>query len=249
MSPQTLAEAKLLFVLVKKSIKNIKDVEVVICPPFVYLSKLQLTTDNLRLGAQDCFWENSGAFTGEISPLMLKNLGVEYVILGHSERRRYLKEADEMINKKIKAVLKAKLKPILCIGETEKQRKAKKTEEILKNQLKNLSDSNSPITLSGLWQKEEATSLGSLRKVIVAYEPVWAIGTGRACRISEAKETNLFIRKIVKDVPILYGGSVNSKNAKDYILKAGFDGLLVGSTSLDAKEFIKLVKKVSPTFL
>ena len=229
MNPQTLVKAKLLFNSVAREIKNIKNVEVVICPPFIYLPYLlnsKLSILNPKIGAQDCFWAEKGAFTGEVSARMLKDLGCQYVIIGHSERRKYFQETEEMINKKIKAALKAKLKPILCIGETERQRKAKKTEEILKNQLKNL------------------TEVGPLTKLIVAYEPVWAIGTGRACRIVEAKVARLFIRKIVKRIPILYGGSVNSQNAKDYVEKAGFQGLLVGGASLDAKEFIKIVKSI-----
>ena len=127
MNPQAPAKAKLLFNSIKRGIKDVKNVEAVICPPFVYLANLQQTTNNLQLGAQDCYWEEEGAFTGEVSPLMLKNLGVKYVIIGHSERRRYLNETDETVNKKLKVALKQKLKPILCIGETEKERKMGKT--------------------------------------------------------------------------------------------------------------------------
>ena len=144
MNPPTLKEAKLLFNSVKKGLKNIKNAKVVICPPFVYLPELQTTNYKLHLGAQDCFWRKKGAFTGEISPLMLKNLGCEYTIVGHSERRA-LGETDEMINKKIKAALSMGLKPILCIGETFEERKKGKTLKVLKNQIQiTLQHSNIP---------------------------------------------------------------------------------------------------------
>lgn len=202
-NPTTLKGAKLLFDSVKKGIKNIKNVEVVICPPFVYLPILRAN------GAQDVFYQEKGAYTGEISALMLKNLGVEYVIVGHSEKRKYQKETDEIIKKKLKAALAAGLKPILCVDKI----------------------SQLPKNIKGGF--------------IVAYEPLFAIGTGKACSPERAKKMRLAIKKI--NVPVLYGGSVNSQNAKDYIAKAGFQGLLVGGASLDPKEFIQLVKSVSLT--
>ena len=217
-NPTTLAEAKRLLNSVKKGAKNIKNVEVVICPPFVYLAtsnKQQAT--GIKLGAQDCFWEESGAFTGEVSPKMLRNLGLKYVIIGHSERRKNFKETDEIINKKIKAALKNNLQPILCIEKISQIKKA----------LKGIS-------------KEK------IKKIIVAYEPVWAIGTGRACGIPRARRVNLSIRKILgKKISVLYGGSVSSQNAADFIKGAKFQGLLIGGASLDAKEFIKILKAVS----
>lgn len=192
MNPATLEEAKNLY-------DQIKNTGAIICPPFVYLSALRAN------GAQDCFWENVGAYTGEISPAMLKNAGVEYVILGHSERRRYQIETDEMIEKKLKASLAAGLKPILCIDKI--------------NQLpKDVQDG-----------------------FIVAYEPLFAIGTGKPCPPEEAERTRLDIKGKV-DVSILYGGSVNSQNARDYIKQAGFDGLLVGGASLKPQEFIDIVR-------
>jgi triosephosphate isomerase len=238
MNPQSLAEARKLFNSVKSWVKRhsnvLKNIGIIICPPFVYLSNiissnLQHLTSNIYLGAQDLFWEEKGAFTGEISPKMLKNLSCQYVIVGHSERRK-LGESDEMINKKLKAAIKAKLKPILCIGETEKERKFGKTFQVLKNQLKKALKGTSNIKLQ--------TS-----NLVIAYEPVWAIGTGNPCKPENAKEVLLFLRKIVK-FPILYGGSVNSKIAKDYI-EVGFDGLLVGGASLDPKEFIEIIKNVA----
>ena len=200
MNPQNLTEAKLLFDSVKRGIgiKDVKNVEVVICPPFVYLPYLlKPKTSNLKpkLGAQDCFWEDSnppttlplkrapkGAFTGEISPLMLKNLGCEYIIIGHSERRK-LGETDEMINKKIKAVIATKLNPILCIGETEKERKQGKTFQVLKQQINEDLKNLTPDTYN-------------LKPLVIAYEPVWAIGTGNPCSPAEAKKVYLFLRKI-----------------------------------------------------
>ena len=178
------------------------------------------------MGAQDLFWEEKGAFTGEISPLMLKNLGCEYVIIGHSERRK-LGETDEMINKKIKAAIKAKLKPILCIGETEMGRKSGRTFEVLKNQLKKAFNN---------------LTIEQFSNLTIAYEPIWAIGTGNPCLPVDAKKVFLFMQKLFGKTPVLYGGSVNSENAINYIREVGFSGLLVGGASLDAKEFIRIVK-------
>jgi len=250
MNPSTLAEAEKLFDSIGKGIKNVKNSEVVICPPFVYLSLLvsQEPSSVVSFGGQSCFWEEKGAFTGEISPSMLKNIGIKYVIIGHSERRKYQKETDEMINKKLKAALKTGLKVILCIDNISQIKK----------------------DLSGLIKKE-------LSNLIIAYEPIFAIGTGKPCRVEKAnkmrvsitraaargeeertrssstralaksgEERMFFDRKEVlnKKIPILYGGSVNSQNAGDYIREGGFQGLLIGSTSLNAKEFIKIVKDI-----
>ena len=218
-NPTTLKEAKLLFNSVKKGIKNIESIEVIICPPFVYLSGFNVhhLVMNIKLGAQDVFWAERGAFTGEVSPTMLKDSGCEYVIIGHSERRKYLKEIDEMINKKIKAALSEKLKPILCIENISQIKKG----------------------LKGVSQKE-------FKNLILAYEPVFAVGTGRPCSAEKAKKMRFLIqKKINKNVPVLYGGSVNSQNAKDYIEKAGFQGLLIGGASLNPKEFVKIVKSIN----
>ncbi len=206
MNPPTLAEAKRLFNSIKKGIRDINNTEVVICPPFVYLSALR-PSEALSVGGQDAFWEEKGAYTGAISPAMLKDLGIEYVILGHSERRRYQEETDEMINKKLKAAITAGLKPILCIANLTQ----------LKMSLKGISE-----------------------KIIIAYEPVFAIGTGKPCSIETAKK----MRKSIKYPVVLYGGSINSQNAADYIKMAGFQGLLVGGASLKQKELITLVKNI-----
>ena len=209
-NPKTLAEAKKLF-------NGVKDTGAIICPPFIYLSVFNYKF----LGAQNCHWEQSGPYTGEISPKMLKDLGCKYVIIGHSERRIYLQETDEMINKKLKAVLKTGLTPILCVGE----KKGEKAEIVVSNQLNK--------NLKGIAKKD-------LNKIIIAYEPVWAIGTGNFCSADKANKIREFIKKKLNN-KILYGGSVNSKIAGDYT-EIGFDGLLVGNASLDAKEFVKINK-------
>ena len=193
MNPPTLEEARVLF-------NQVKETGAVICPPFIYLSALKAN------GAQDCFWEEKGAFTGEISPQMLKSLGVEYVIIGHSERRKYQEETDEIIEKKIKASLVAGLKPILCIDKI----------------------SQIPTGIENL---------------VLAYEPLFAIGTGKACPPEKAEEMRISIKNKI-NAPVLYGGSVNSQNAKDYLQKARFDGLLVGGASLKPAEFIDIIKNV-----
>ncbi|MGB9743127.1 MAG: triose-phosphate isomerase [Minisyncoccales bacterium] len=228
-NPVSLVEAKHLFNLIKRGVKNLKKTEVVICPPFLFLSELKKNQKPIKLGAQNCFWAEKGAFTGEISPLMLKNLGCDYVILGHSERRA-LGETDMMINKKITACLKAKLIPILCLGETEEQRKTGKTFEILKKQL--------TAAFKNLKLKIENSPL------CVAYEPVWAIGTGKACDIREARRINNFLNNLTHHLPLLYGGSVNAQNGIAYLTQAGFQGLLVGGLSLKVNDFVKLIKQV-----
>lgn len=238
-NPQTLGEAKRLFNLVKRGLKKIRNVEVAICPPFVYLSGIKSTVSGIKLGGQNCFWKEKGAYTGEVSPKQLSSLGCCYVILGHSERRGYFGETDEVVNKKIKAAILTKLNPIFCIGETKKEREKGQTEEILNSQIKK--------GLKKILRRE-------IKNLVVAYEPVWAIGTGKPCDVEEAQKMGLLARKIIAKIysfsiadnlRILYGGSVNSKNASSYIKEANFQGLLVGGASLDSKEFIKIVKVVS----
>jgi len=237
-NPASQKEAEYIFKVVKKGILDFglrKNTEIVICPPYVFLSSIKHQVSNIKLGAQDCFYEKKGAYTGEISPLMLKDLGVKYVIIGHSERRRYLKETDEVINKKIKMALKSGLYPILCIGEEEKN----SSSSIIREQLK-----------KGL----SKISFSKVANIIIAYEPIWAIGTGNACVPEEVLKINLFIkktltqlynRKIAEKIKIIYGGSVNSKNAADYVKEAQMDGLLVGGASLNASEFVRIIKAVS----
>ena len=220
MNPGALKKAKGLFDSIKRGFRNVKKkkkVEVVLCPPFVYLQGFKSKALPFKLGGQNCFWEEKGAFTGEISPLMLKDLGCKYVIIGHSERRKYFQETDTMINKKLKIALKAGLIPILCIDKISQIKKGMK----------------------GLLGKE-------IKKIIVAYEPIWAIGTGKACGYKEGKEFNILMKKVLgRNHPTLYGGSVNSKNALGYITESGFHGLLIGGASLNAKEFLKIAKLIT----
>lgn len=232
MSPRGAKEAqKILSVLKVKNHQTKADI--VVCPPFVYLpisSSFIVNRPSLKLGSQDVFWENppagGGAFTGEISPKMLKNLGVKYVIIGHSERREHLKETDEMINKKIKAALKAGLKVILCVGENLIIRKKGigAVKNFIKNQLeKDLQKVKSPL--------------------IIAYEPIWAIGTGNYCRPKEAIEIIKFIKSIIHNSKILYGGSVNGKNISDYLNEKEIDGVLVGGASVKINELKRILNE------
>ncbi len=224
MNPGSLNRAEKIFHQAAEKTKGLKNTKVVICPPFLYLSRLSRNpAEHISLGAQNCFWENKGAYTGEISPAMLEKTGSSHVILGHSERRNLLSETDEMIFKKFKAALGAGLTPILCIGETEKQYKEQRTKEVLEAQLKFvLKDS------------------GQKTRFVLAYEPRWAIGTGVTPAPDQAGETaEMIIKKVGRKVPILYGGSVDSKNVSSFI-RTGFNGVLVGGGSLDAEEFAKI---------
>ena len=221
MNPVSKKEAEALFEGIKNGVKGASS-EVVICPPFVYLSILK----GLTLGAQDVYFEEKGAFTGETSALILKNLGIEYVIIGHSERRKYFNETDEIINKKIKKALEAGLKIIFCIGETAEEKDAGKRNEVLQRQI-----------------QDGLKDVIDIEYINIAYEPVWAIGTGNNCSVEQTKESIDFIRKFVPEkTRILYGGSVKSRNSSAYIKDAGSNGLLVGGASLNAEEFVKIVK-------
>ncbi len=231
MNPSSKEEAKQLFSKIRKKLKNLKkkNLEIAICPPFVYLSLFK-NKSILSLGAQDVFWEEKGAFTGEISPLMLKDLGCKFVIIGHSERRK-LGETNEMIRKKIEAARKFNLMPILCIGSEEKDRRLER-----KDLLKQL--------------KEVLKKIKRIPKIIFAYEPVWAIGTGKA---ADPLETNELIKelkdflKLKFSIPnpiFLYGGSVNSTNAISFISKEQIEGLLIGGASLKPEEFIKIIRQI-----
>ncbi|MDK2949305.1 MAG: triosephosphate isomerase [Patescibacteria group bacterium] len=201
-NPATLKEAQELFSEIKENIIN-KDI--VICPPSIFLPSL--ICDGINFGAQNCFWKESGAYTGEVSPQMIKSIGCKYVIIGHSERRTIFNESNDEIKSKIKQAKKAGLIPIVCIGESKNQN----TFEIIEEQIKDIE-----------------------KDIILAYEPLWAIGTGENASIDKVRE----VREYLKDRKVLYGGSVNSQNAKDYLEIA--DGLLIGGASLNAKEFIKI---------
>ena len=219
-------------------------IEIVVCPPFTHLEKVKNSlSSKIKLGAQNCFYENEGAYTGEISPKMLKNLGVEYVIIGHSERRRYLDETDEVINKKVSAALKAGLKVVLCIGEdlAIRKRGPKAVRIFIKKQLeKDLKNSKSLILNSKL-----------RNHLLIAYEPIWAIstsGTGKICQPKDALEMIKFIKNIfntkyhLPNTKVIYGGSVNSKNIKNFVKYPEIDGALVGGASLKPKEVKKIIK-------
>ena len=245
-NPPSFKEAKLLWSGIRKGVRKIKKVKVVICPPFIYLPILTGLTgkgSGISAGAQDCFWENppsgGGAFTGEISARQIYNMGCRYVILGHSERRKYFQESDEKINQKIKAALSENLIPLLCIGESKEEKDQGQAPQKIESQIKK--------GLVGISREK-------LKRIIIAYEPIWAIGTRIPCPPEDTYGTSILIRKIInnafgktlaKNIPVLYGGSVNSENAAGYIKEGGVQGLLVGSASLDSKEFVKLIKNVS----
>ena len=231
MNPQTYVEAEDLIKNVIKQADGIKGVEVVLCPPFVWLTDFSHKNESsVSFGAQNVFYEEKGAYTGEISPQMLKSSKVDYVIIGHSERRKYFGETDEIVNKKIKKALDSGLKVIFCIGETAQERDAGKKNEVLERQLKiGLNDIEN-------WKLK-------IENLAIAYEPVWAIGTGNNCGVEETKESIDFIRKFVEETTrILYGGSVKSENSGAYIKEADANGLLVGGASLNPEEFVKIIK-------
>ncbi len=217
---------------------NYEDREVLVCPPYTSLYPVSnIVKDTpLLLGAQNVFYEEKGAFTGEISPLMLKEVGVEFVICGHSERRNIFGETDEMINKKIKKVVEFGMKPIFCIGEKLEEREKEETFEVIKKQLEK--------GLSGFKEIEKLT---------IAYEPVWAIGTGKNATPEQAEEVHLFIRKWIKEnygedaannIRVLYGGSVKPENIDDLIKEKNIDGVLVGGASLDVDKFLRIIEYV-----
>lgn len=212
-----------------------KKSKAVICPSFAVLERLGILVkkSGVHLGAQDCFWENRGAYTGEVSPLDLKEMGCEYVIVGHSERRNYLSETDEMVGKKVKAALAAGLIPILCVGENKGERKARKASARVIEQLEK--------ALAGLGK------LKTGQGIIIAYEPVWAIGTGQACAPKAAAEMHQLIKEKaaeligIKNVGVLYGGSVDDKNIASYLERAEIDGALVGGASAKKDVFASLL--------
>lgn len=204
---------------------NQKKNDVVICPPFTLIDCIskEIAKYNIKLGAQDCHYEEKGAFTGDISPKMLADLGVQYVIIGHSERRSHHNESDEMVKRKALSAIKAKLVPIICIGETHADRKAGKAENIILNQIEN---------------SVPKDHLGSF---IIAYEPIWAIGTGLTPTSKEIEEMHRLISGKLSKTKILYGGSVNDDNCKKIASISNVSGFLVGGASLDATKFSKIM--------
>ncbi len=236
----TVTEAVNLVREMKDGLENIPGVDKVICPPFVSLAPLKeiLSGSPVKLGAQNLYFAEKGAYTGEISPLMLAGL-CEYVIIGHSERRQYFGEDGDMVNKKVAVAFKAGLIPILCVGENLAENEAAKTEEVVTGQLKAALD-----------------NINHIDGLILAYEPVWAIGTGRAATGDQANETIAIIRKCVsgiydnrvsREIRILYGGSVTAANTAEFMSQPDIDGALVGGASLKAAEFIGIVARAAAT--
>jgi triosephosphate isomerase len=237
MHPSSLKEAESLFSGVSKSLSKIKKTEVVICPPFVYLEKLKKLSKKINLGAQDSFFGEVGAFTGEISGEMLDNIGVKYVILGHSERRA-LGEDNVLINKKIKSVLSLGLKPILCVGESSRD-ESHEYFNIVKMQIVEC--------LRGI-------NKNFFPKIIIAYEPVWALSTTvnrKDATSLDAREMSIYIRKVLSDLSnpeianktrVIYGGSVNDRDAEDFLRNGGVDGVLPGKASLSVEKFTKIIQ-------
>lgn len=218
--------------------KNTNHTSVIVCPPFTALSKVseELKGSKIEVGAQNMYIEEEGAYTGEISPAMIKSAGAKYVIIGHSERRRYFKEDEKLINRKIKLALKNKLKVIFCVGETQEERKQNLTQDIIANQIE--------WGLKGIKVPE-------LKSVYIAYEPVWAIGTGKTATPKQAQEAHAFLRVVMdalytdgvgKKMSILYGGSVKPDNALGLLSQQDIDGALVGGACLVASDFWKIIQ-------
>ncbi|WP_416197555.1 MAG: triose-phosphate isomerase [Sporanaerobacter sp.] len=232
----TVDEAVNLIRDIKKGKKN-SDVEVVVCVPFTALwqVKKEIEGTSIKLGAQNMHWEDRGAFTGEISPLMLKEIGIDYVIIGHSERRQYFNETDETVNKKVKAALKYDIKPIICVGETLEEREKGMEKDVVKRQVE--------AALEDIDKK-------NIEDIVIAYEPIWAIGTGKTASNKDANDMISFIRQTVSDkygenisqsMRIQYGGSVKPNNIKELMAESDIDGALVGGASLKADDFLKLI--------
>ncbi|MDR1695335.1 MAG: triose-phosphate isomerase [Endomicrobium sp.] len=234
---KTVSEAVSVASALKTAVSDVKDVEILICPTYTALFAVsnEIKETNINLGAQNLFWEPKGAFTGEISPAMVKDSGCSHVIIGHSERRQYFGETDETVNKRVKAAFAAGLIPIVCVGETLKEREDNVTFKVIETQIKG--------GLAGLTESESSSA-------VIAYEPVWAIGTGKTASPEQAQEVHAFIRKLYSEtykdaadkVRILYGGSVNPANVSELMKQPDIDGGLVGGASLEAESFAKLVK-------
>jgi len=234
----TVSEAMRLVNEMRQGLEEISGVDKLICPPFVSLAAVGelIKGSSIKLGAQNLYFEEKGAYTGEISPLMLAAL-CEFVIIGHSERRQYFGENGEIVSKKVQSALKVNLKPILCIGERLEENEAGRTEGVLSEQL-----------------RSSLAEIKELDRLIIAYEPIWAIGTGRAATGEQANNTIGFIRQsiaklysndIAQGMRILYGGSVNAANAAEFMNQPEIDGALVGGASLKADEFISITKQAS----
>lgn len=225
-----------------RGLRSVKDVEVVLCPSFISLQEVgaMIRKTKLKLGAQDVFWEEKGAYTGEVSPLMLEETNCEYVIIGHSERRKYLNETDEMVHRKLGTALEEGLTPILCVGETFEERQEGSKDYVIIRQLSG--------ALEGIEMAKD-------QQLVVAYEPVWVIGSGQAVNPEEAGMVKDLIRQTLLDlfpldivennIRIIYGGSVDHTNVRPFLEEARLRGVLVGGASLEASEFINIVKSIN----
>ena len=232
---KTIAEA-VEFVNEIKGKLNDESVDAVICAPFTILKDLKEVTKgtNIKVGAQNMHFADNGAFTGEVSPAMLKELDIDYVVIGHSERREYFNETDETVNKKVLKALEVGIDPILCVGETLEEREAGKTKDVCKVQVE---------------KALENVSKEDLAKVVIAYEPVWAIGTGKTATSEDANDVIAYIREVVanlygelaNEVRIQYGGSVTPSNVAEIMNQSDIDGALVGGASLEANDYVELV--------
>lgn len=223
----------------RQSLSSLSGVETVLCPPFIDLTEVHkiISGSGIKLGAQDCYWQNEGAYTGEVAPKMLKSAGCDYCIIGHSERRTYFNETNETVNKKVLAVLAEGMMPIMCVGETLAERETNKTFDVIKAHVEN-----------GL----KGVSKESIEKVVLAYEPVWAIGTGKTATPAQAQEVHAYIRSLLtnmygegasRNIRIQYGGSVKPENAGEIMKEKDVDGALIGGASLKTDTFTEIVRK------
>ncbi len=235
---KTIVESVALVKELKDFVREINGVDIVVCPPFTSLWVVMeiINGTNIHLGAQNIYWETKGAFTGEISPLMLKDVGCEYVVLGHSERREHFKETSEGVAKKTKAAFSVNLIPIVCVGENLEERESSKTKSVIEQEIK------------ALFSEIDSTLAG---RIIIAYEPIWAIGTGKSANSEDANLIIKFVRelfsseygsKVAERIRILYGGSVDPKNINEFMNESDIDGALVGGTSLYALSFSQIVR-------
>ncbi len=235
---KTIPEANTLVSGLVSKLAGKSDVDVVFCPPFTALSTVKelIKGTPYGLGAQDLYWKEQGAFTGEVSPLMLKDIGCDYVIIGHSERRQYFGETDETVNQKVKAALAVGIKPIICVGESLAEREAGETDALIKGQ-----------TEKALKDIDAA----AIPTIVIAYEPIWAIGTGKSSSAADANQVIGLIRNTVAklygkaaadEMRIQYGGSVKPENIKEYMSQPEIDGALVGGASLEVDSFLKLIQ-------
>lgn len=233
-----MADSKILASKIKTQVGSLTAIDIVLCPPFLYIPQIAqlVEASNIQVGAQNMFWEDSGAYTGEISPLMLRQL-VKYVIIGHSERREYFDETDEIVNKKVQAALRYHLAPIMCVGESLEAYRKGNDQFVLDQVKKGLVD----------------VSALDAAKIVIAYEPIWAIGSDKPATTEYANRiilsirqmfASLFSREIAQKARILYGGSVNQNNGADFVAESEIDGLLIGGTSLKSQEFCAIIRKV-----